>query len=196
MQQELETILRSIDELLDSYEPGVLDPDRMVGDVFAERASQRPTLENAIAIATEALERFPFHPELVRRRAIARTFVVTPDGEYPHLEAAEADFRLLLDLDPNNLVAAKDLLDALFTFSGLEDSEVAEIADTLASKAEGLFLELRALQVKALGYAHQHKQAEELYRAWSGRFPDAEVLQSAIEDARSMNPDSMEDNDE
>ena len=189
MLKELQHILESIDTLLDSYEPGELDPDRLVREVFAQRASQRPTLEKVVVIATEALEKYTFNSELVRRRAFAKTLIVTPDGEYPFLESADADYRLLLDLNPSDFFTTAELLEVIFTFSRLEDSEVAQIADDAASKAEKMLLNLRGLQIKALGYADQHSEAEQLYRAWSTRYPDAEVLESAIADARSMNPD-------
>ena len=72
MSQELSNILESIDELIDSYDSGGIDPDRVIGEIFAERAAQRPLLEEAVAIASDALRQYPLHPELMRRRALAR----------------------------------------------------------------------------------------------------------------------------
>lgn len=189
MPEELKRVLQSIDALLDTYAPAELDLDRLVGDTIVERSSQRPALERVVAMATEALEKYPFSPELLCRRALAKIYIVTPDGEYPLVKSAEQDYRLLLDLNPNNLVVAAELLETLFTFSGLKDSEVVQIAADLASRAEQLLLQLRALQIKALGYSGQHDEAEKLYQASSALYPESEVLEVAIEDAREMNPD-------
>lgn len=146
MSSELRTLLDRIDEILDAYDPASSDPDAIVREVFRRRAAQNHLLEKAIDLASDGLKRFSDNPELIRRRAFARCRVVTPDDEFPLVEEAEADLRHLLELDPNNLLAAISLLHGMFTFSGLEDVEVAEVAGKLAEGAERLFLSARALQ--------------------------------------------------
>ena len=101
---------------------------------------------------------------------------VTSEGTYPFLDEAEREFRQLLRLSPGNLSAACQLLDILFTFSGLSDAEVADVADNLASKAEQLLLDLRALQIRALVYGDQHVRAQQVCQEWSARFPKALML--------------------
>jgi len=186
--EDFTNLLNEIDTLIQSYNPGELAPDRIVGEIFAERAKQRPTLEKAVQLATDGLEKYPYNTELLRRRAYARRHIVTPEGEYPELELAEKDLRTVLDFDPNNLYAGLDLLEAMFTFSGMEDKDVAEVAQEFAAKSERLLLYNRALQIRALGYAGEHSKAKEVYNEWIKLFPDSELLKSAKDDADSMEP--------
>lgn len=176
-------LLKQIDVTLDRYNPGKISPDKVLGEIIAERAKQRPTLEKAIQLASEGLTRYPFNAELLRRRAFARCRVVTPEGNYPELDAAEEDLRMILEYDPNNLYAALDLLEIMFTFSGMKDSDLAEVADKLAPRAEKLLLGFRSLQIKALSHAGKNVQVDEVYERWSKLFPESTILQSAKEDA-------------
>ena len=183
---EFKTLLDQIETVLESYNSGDLSPDRVIQEIINERAEQRPILEKAVQLATEGLERYPFNTELLRRRAYARCHIVTPNGEYPEIQLAEKDLQTILDLDPNNLYAALDLLENLFTFSGMEDKDVAEVARELATRTESLLLGYQALRIKALGYAGEHAKAEEVYNQWIRVFPDSESLISAKDDADSM----------
>lgn len=185
---EFKTLLEQIDSVLDTYTPGDLSPERVIQDIINERAEQRPILEKAIQLATQGLKRYPFNTELLRRRAYARCRIVTPDGEYPEIQLAEKDLQTVLDLDPNNLYAGLDLLENLFTFSGMEDKDVAEVAWELATRAETLLVGCHALQIRAAGHAGEHAKAQEVYDRWIRVFPDSESLQSAKDDADSMKP--------
>ncbi|MBX7222466.1 MAG: hypothetical protein K1Y36_21130 [Blastocatellia bacterium] len=178
--------LEEIDSLLDQYDPGELAPDRVIGEIVAYRAQQRPLLEQAIAVTNQGLKQFPFNPELLRRRAFANSRIVTPEGDFPCLEACETDFRTILAVDPYHLRAGLDLLEAMFKFSGLEDGEVAQVAGSLALQAESLLVALRSLEVRALGYAGNFQAAETTYQRWSQVFPDSEELQSAQADVESL----------
>src|SRR5262245_34222140 len=102
-------LLNEIDTLIQSYDPGELAPDRIIGEVFAERAKQRPILEKAVQLATDGLEKYPYNTELLRRRSCARSRIVTPECEYPELELAEKDLQTILEFDPNNLYAGLEL---------------------------------------------------------------------------------------
>jgi tetratricopeptide (TPR) repeat protein len=184
--EEFKILLEEIDSVLERYTIGDLSPNRVAREIIRERAEQRPILEKAIQLATEGLKRYPFNTELLRRRAYARCHIVTPDGEYPEIQKAEEDLWTILDLDPNNLYAAFDLLENLFTSSGMEDKDVAEVARELATKTETLLLGYQALQIKAFGYAGEHAKAEEVYNRWIRVFPDSESLKSAKDDADSM----------
>jgi tetratricopeptide (TPR) repeat protein len=184
--ERFKTLLEQIDLVLDSYTPRDLSPDRIIQEIIAERAEQRSILEKAIQLATEGLEKYSFNSELLRRRAYARCHIVTPDGEYPELELAEKDLRAILELDPNNLYAGLDLLEEMFTFSGMEDKDVAEVAEEFATRAERLLLNNRALQIKAYGYAGEYTKAEEVYNHWIKLFPESESLKAAKDDADSM----------
>jgi tetratricopeptide (TPR) repeat protein len=186
--ENFKALLDEIDALLDSYIPVVLEPDRILGDMFAERAKQRGIFDRAVQLATEGLEKYPFNIELLRRRSFARIQIVTANGEYPELELGEADLRTILEFDPNNLLAASDLIEMMFTFSGMEDSDVAEVAENFSLRAEKLLIANRALQIKALGYADKHEEADEVYNYWMKLFPDSELLTKAKEDADSMKP--------
>jgi tetratricopeptide (TPR) repeat protein len=183
---KFKNLLEQIDSLLESLPSVDFSPDRIIGEIFTERAAQRPILEQAIQLATEGLERYPFNTELLRRRAYLRCHILTPDGECPELELAEEELRTILELDPNNLYAGLDLLEAMFTFSGMENKEVAEVAEELATRAESLLLQYRALQIKAFGYAGKHVEAEEVYNRWIKLFPDSESLKIAKDDADFM----------
>jgi tetratricopeptide (TPR) repeat protein len=182
-------LIEEIESLLDSYDPGELTPDKIIGEIFKERAKQRPILEKAVQLASEGLEKYPFNAVLLRMRATARCWIVTPEGEFPELEMAEQDLQTILEFDPNNLKTGFELLDMLFTFSGMEDKDVAEVAQKFAAMAEELLLHNLALQIKALGYANEHSNAEEVYNRWIKLFPDSEVLKSAKADSDSMKPD-------
>jgi tetratricopeptide (TPR) repeat protein len=186
--ENFKALLDQIDSILDSYVPVVLEPDKVLGEMFAERAKQRSIFDQAVELATEGLEKYPFNTELLRRRSFARSQIVTANGDYPELELAEADLRTILEFDPNNLVAASDLIELMFIFSGMEDSDVAEIAENFALRAEGFLLKNRSLQIKALGYADKHAQADEIYNHFIKMFPDSESLQKAKDDADSMKP--------
>jgi hypothetical protein len=76
----------------------------------------------------------------------------------------------------------------MFTFSGMEDKDVAEVAQEFAAKSESLLLRNRALQIRALSYAGEHSKAEEVYNQWIKLFPDSELLKSAKDDVDSMKP--------
>jgi tetratricopeptide (TPR) repeat protein len=171
---------------LESYQPGDLSPDRVLRDIFAERAKQRPLFEKVVQLATEGLEKYPFNAELLRRRALARSYIVTPQIEYPELELAEVDLRTILEFDPDNIHAGFDLLEAMYIFSGMENKDVAEVAEEFATRAESLLLNLRALQIKAYGYAGEHTKAKEVYQLWIKLFPESKLLKAAKEDADSM----------
>lgn len=184
--KKFKALLDKIDSILESYDPGELRPDRVIGEIIKERAGQRPIFDKAIQLATEGLKEYPYNPELLHRRAYARCLIVTPEGEHPELEAAEQDLRMILELDPNNLLAGYELLDAMFTYSAMEDEDVAKVSEEFASRAERILLELRALQIKALGYADKHDEADKLYKHWIQLFPKSEHLESAKEEADSM----------
>jgi tetratricopeptide (TPR) repeat protein len=186
--ENFEILLNEIDVLLESYNPGELAPDRVVSEIFAERAKQRPIFEKVVQLTTSGLEKYPYNSELLRRRAYARCRIVTPDGEYPELELAEKDLRTILKLDPNNLRAGFELLEVMFTFSGMDDKEVAEVAGEFAERSERLLLKNLTLQIKALGYAGEYTKAEEVYRRWIKLFPDSDLLNSAKSDLDSVNP--------
>lgn len=180
--------VEKLDALLDSYQPGEIVPDKMLGEIFVERAAQRPMLEQVVQLATEGLQRYPYNAELLRRRAYARSLIVTPEGEYPELTLAEGDLRTLLALEPNHLYAGLELLEMMFVFSGMEDGEVAEVAGELGRRAEQVLIGYRALQIKALGYAGESERAEQVYSQWMKVFPDSESLRAAkadVDDLRS-----------
>ncbi|MGH9755085.1 MAG: hypothetical protein ACREA2_20090 [Blastocatellia bacterium] len=187
--KDLIKLIEEIESILDSYDPGELAPDKIIGEIFKERAKQRPIMEKAVQLATEGLEKYPFNAVLLRMRAFARCRIVTPEGEFPQLELAEQDLQTILDVDPDNLKTGFELLDMLFTFSGMKDKDVAEVAQKFASMAEELLLHNLALQIKALGYAREHNNAEEVYNQWIKRFPDSDVLKDAKADSDSMKPD-------
>lgn len=183
----LQSLMTEIDSLLDSYQPGVLEPDRILRDIVAERAAQRPALERVVQLATDGLAKFPFNAELLRRRALARSLIVTPEMSYPEIELAEQDLRTILEVDPNNVHAAVDLLSAMFTFSAMEDEEVAKLAEFCATKAESVLVQAVALQIKALGYAGEYAASKDLYDRWIHRFPESEtLLQAGKEDVDSL----------
>jgi hypothetical protein len=184
--EDFKALLQQIDSVLDQYNPGELAPDQIVKEIFIERAKQRPLLEKAAQMTTEGLEKYPFNSELLRRRAYARCSIVTPEGIYPEIELAEKDLRLILSFDPDNLKAGLNLLEEMFTYSGMEDSEIAEIAEEFAVRSEKLLLRSRGLQIKAHGYAGDHTKAEEVYEDSIKLFPNSELLKSAKDDADSM----------
>lgn len=180
-------LLEAVDSILEQYDPGEAAPDRPLINIVEKRASQQPLLQSAIELASDGLERYPFNAELLWRRALAKSLMMTSTGEAPELAGCEADLRTILAIDPNHLKAGLELLEAMFTSSSLEDDEVAQIAGTLAARAEELLIQARALQIRALGYADQPSQAEELFHKWSAVFPDAESLRRAKESAESLN---------
>jgi tetratricopeptide (TPR) repeat protein len=184
--KKFKALLDKIDKVIESYDPGELRPDRIFGEMIKERTDQRPILEKAIQLATEGLKEYPYNPELLYRRAYARCLIVTPKGGHPKLEAADKDLRMILELDPNNLLAGYELLDAAFTYSAMEDEDVVKVSEEFASRAERLLLRLRALQIKALGYADKHNEADKLYKHWIQLFPSSEQLASAKEEADLM----------
>ncbi len=175
-----DALLAELDGLLDQYDPGALEPDRVVREIMQERARQRPLFERAVEHATAGLERFPNNGELLRRRGFALCRIVTPDGVYPRLEEAKRDLRAILRFEPNNIRAGFDLLHMLFTFSGLDDAEVATIAEQLAAQAQDLMLSARTLQIRALLYARKKDEAERLAATWTRLFPDDRDLAAAI----------------
>jgi len=183
---DFQRLLEEIDRLLNSYDPGALEPDRIFGDIIGERAAQRPLLESIVQLATDGLTKYPYNAELLRRRALARSLIVTPDLTYPEIESAEQDLRAILAIEPDNLHAAFELLEAMFTFSGMEDKEVADIAEACAAKAEAILVQLVSLQIKALAYADEHSAAETIFDRWIHRFPESDALRAAKEDADSM----------
>lgn len=180
--EQLTDLLDKIDVLLESYDPGEMLPDKLVGDLFAERAQQRPVLEQAAQLATEGLVQYPFNSELLRRRAFALAHIVTPQGEFPELAAAEDDWRTILIVDPNNLRAAFEYAELMFSHSGMEDSQVAEVVGDFATKAETVLTALGGLQIKAWGHAGEYAKAEEIYQHWHARFPDSSLLEEAIKE--------------
>ncbi len=185
--QEFKEKVQEIDDLLASYQPPRLDPDRIAGDILKERASQRPIFERAMRCATEALKAFPLHPAFLFRRALAKRMVVADDFAFPHAESAENDLRAALEVDPDNLKAGLELADLLFTFSAMDDAATAETAVELSEVAQGFLRNLHSLQIQALGYAGKLDKAESVYAKWSVVFPESDALREAIDDARSMN---------
>lgn len=140
-------------------------------------------------MATDGLKQYPYNSQLLRRRAYARCRIVTSEGEFTELQAAEEDLRMILAIDPTNLYAAFDLLEDMFKFSGMEDSEVAEATGTLAIKAENLLLKFIALQIKSLAYAKDFTKADQIYFHWISMFPDSEYLLSTKDDIESIRED-------
>lgn len=178
--QKLIKILDKIDKLFASYKPGEIHPDKLVKDIFKDRAKQQNIFKEVIQLANEGLKQFPYNTELIRRRALARTMLVTQKGEYPQLIKAEKDFRTILKLDPNNQIAALDLLELMYDFSVLEDEEIAKLSAHFAQGAENVLLNLRSLEIKALAYANKIKQARAKYDHWSKLFPNSKYLKEAL----------------
>ncbi len=184
--EDFKSLLEQIDALLERYDPGELEPDRIVRELFEERAQQRPLLEEAVSLATEGLNRFPFNSELLRRRAWARAHIVTPNGSYPEIALAVEDLRAILAFDPNNLGGTAALLEDMFTFSGMENSEVAGMAGYLAARAGDVLECCLALQIRSHAYADEHAQAKEVYNKAIIHFPDSEQIQEAKKEAESI----------
>lgn len=166
--QELRKLLDDIDSRFEAIEPVEVVEDETILQHFAKRATQTPALEDIGELATSGLRKFPLCTPLLRLRAEAWLRVVSPEGEFPHLEEAEADLRTILDIDPDHVGAGAQLLNALFVFSGVEDAEVAKFAGRYAEKAERWLADLRALQLEAHGYADDQVGAEALFARWGG----------------------------
>ncbi len=177
--KEFKDLLDKIDALLESYDPGELEGDKLVREIFVERASQRPIFEEAISLATEGLESFPFNPELLRRRSYAYSRVVTEEAEFPYLDEAEEDLRAILEFNPGDLTTLLDLLSDMFTYSAMEDEEIAKLAGSLAKDAERVLLCFRALQIEAFDNAEKHLEALAVLETWSKIFPKSRELKAA-----------------
>ena len=186
--QDFQALLARIDDLLNQYDPGECKPDQIIGEIVKQRAEQRSILEEAVQLASDGLVSYPLNPQLLYRRAWARCRIVAPEWDYPELESAEQDLRAVLSVDPDNFVAGAELLDSMFTFSGMEDSEVADVARTLAESAEHFLLRLKSLQISALAYADELAQARSEYDTWIRLFPDSAYLDSAKKDIESLSP--------
>lgn len=180
-------LLKEIDALLDSYKTSKLTDDRVVKDIFKERAEQRSILEIVVNKCNDGLKKYPFNVELLRRRAFASSLIVTNKGNYPKLNQAEKDLRDILEIETNHLTAGLELLELIFTFSGMEDKDVAKKADVLSKKAKNIFIGFLALQIKALAYADRISEAKKLYNTWNKIFPDSKDFKSAKESIESLN---------
>jgi len=184
--KELKKILKEIDFILDSYKTSKLTDERVIKDIFKERAEQRPILEKVITKCNAGLKKYPFNIEFLRRRAFASSLIVTSKGNYPKLNQAEKDLRNILEIEPNHLTAGLELLELIFTFSGMEDKDVAEKAAVLSKKAQNIFLGYLALQIKALAYADSITKAKNLYNMWIKIFPDSKDLKGANKSIESL----------
>ena len=136
--QELRQLLDDIERRFEAIEPVEIVDDETLLQHFAKRATQAPALEDIAELATSGLRTFQLCTPLLRQRAEAWLRVVTPEGDFPHLEEAESDLRTILDIDPDHVGAGAQLLNALFVFSGLDDADIAMLAARYAEKAEGL----------------------------------------------------------
>ncbi len=184
--KELKKLLKEIDTLLDSYKTVKLTDERVVKDIFNDRAEQRPILEKVINKCSDGLKKYPFNVEFLRRRAFASSLIVTNKGNYPKLNLAEKDLRDILEIEPNNLVAVLELLELLFVFSGMEDKEVAKKANALSKKAQNIFIGYLALEIKALAYSNSLTKAKKLFGTWIKIFPDSKYLKAAKKSIDSL----------
>lgn len=171
--------IERIDRLLAKYDPATDDPNRTIAEVFRLRALQRPRLDEIIRLATRGLRRFPRNAPLLRRRAAARERVATTDGKFPLAKAAASDLQRVLDDDPDNVAAGVELLDHLFRFSRMPDSDVAACAERLVDRAQKTLASAVALQIRALGYANRRHLARRAYASWKARLPGALELDVA-----------------
>lgn len=177
--------LERIDAILDAYSPPALVPDRPMAEIFDYHSAHQGDLAEAVALATEALKSYPLHPALLLRRAAAQAMMRSGDLS-AHAEAAQADLQLALFVDDSNYEASGRLLHLLFTFSIMEDADVAAAADQLAERVTRDLLATRALQIRALGYADRLPEARELYSRWSQMYPSSKVLKEAFDDAAEL----------
>jgi hypothetical protein len=184
---KLRSVLARIDRLLDSYRPPVITPKRLVGDILRERAAQAGIFKRAEAVATKALEEFPLQPQLLLRRARAKRGIIEGHS-FPQAKSAEDDLRLVLKVDPDNYEVALELIDLLFTHSGIEGSDAADVAGAMVEKAARSLRNFVSLQIRALAYAERHEEMERLYRKWSRVFPESGALRDAHGEAVSMRP--------
>ncbi len=101
---------------------------------------------------------------------------------FSEVKAAEKDLWTILDLEPENTVAGRELLDLLFTHSKLDEVEVADAAEAMGAIAGRQMADLCALQIQALAYAERCDEAEKLYAKWSTVFPEHEGLRRVHKD--------------
>ncbi len=179
---ELKRQIKQIDKILDVYNPGDLKPSTVFKDIINHRSNQNLNVQKGIDLASKALEKFPFNPELLRRRGFLKSLLVDLKTGYLDLPGAEKDLRAVLKIDPNNLYVASDLLDLMFHFSSIEDAEVAKLADEFAGRAQKLLEWLRSLEIMALSYADKIPEAKKKYEKWIKIFPKSKEMKRAKRD--------------
>jgi len=101
-----------------------------------------------------------------------------------HLELSNFDFQN--GIYYYNVGEGPELLELIFTFSGMEDNEVAEKAKVLSIKAQNIFIGFIALQIKALAYGNNISKAQKLYSKWIKIFPNSKDLKSSEESIDSL----------
>ena len=180
--------VEQVDELIDQYDPGALDPDKTVGEIMRQRAAQRPLLEKIVELASSALAEFPHNPELLRRRGFALCRIVSEQLEFPGAAAGIEDLHSILAFDPNALRGALDLVNELFTTSSMSDPDVAEVANELAERAQVLLLDARVLQTRALVHAERPEEARNVAEHWLSLFPEHGELQEALDEISGPPP--------
>ncbi len=176
-----DALLARLDELIARHD-GVHPAGRGNASASLSDAARLGLLVEVVEKATEGLERFPRNGELLRRRAYALCRLAPPGTGDARVADAQEDLQCALQFEPTNLRLALDLLGELFAFDGLQDDEVADVAEALAEQSEQLMLEARALQVRALLYAERAGEARSLAARWSRLFPGNDELGSVIRD--------------
>lgn len=85
-----------------------------------------------------------------------------------------------MTFEPRNISAALDLLNELFTFSGLEDEEVTKLSRQIAEKSESLMLQARSLQIRSLLSAERHSEAPKIAEDILAHYPNSEEIYEAL----------------
>lgn len=173
---EFKILLAQIDAILDQCRPEESALGESVTPTSRESARHQVLLRQATQEITEGLASFPFNAQLLRRRAWARTQMVTPDGAYPELHLAVEDLQLLLEFDPNDLTATMELLQEMHRAGGMPNLAVVQVASELASRTEDLLIRTRILQMRALLAEGDRAAAQQVFDVVASQFSDSSKL--------------------
>lgn len=173
---EFKTLLAQVDAILDQCRPEEPDLGHDAGQAFRPSARHQDLLRQGADEITEGLAAFPLNPHLLRRRAWARAQIATPEGALPELHLAVEDLQLLLELDPNDLTSAIELLQEMHRVGGMPSSAVLKVVSELASRTEDLLIRARILQMRAMLEDGDYTGAQQLYDLTFRCFSDSSKL--------------------
>lgn len=179
--QQLRKCIDEIDSLFSQYTfPDFTDEEKVDEDI-QKRIDQNTILKKIVNVADKGLKRFPAHPTLLAKKALASTMIINEDLEFPDSFAAYKAIDTYLRSDENNIDIQLAYAQILYSANLLGQEQLIEPIDKMIASVQSSLSIMVATKIRVLGHMGEYEQIKKLFKKWKRHFHDNDlhILQDA-----------------